>query len=275
MIGVVACSLSQGFPETPPGTRNPAAPLNLERNIVSPSSSSATRRILAVGAAFGLAVSLAGCAQLAEVFNGLQQQPGVVEEPVAVASPTPLATEDVPFDSMFTYDGSVALSTDVADQLELRLEVWAANPKRTNEWDSTTPKTFGFAVNVYDNYVDEKAVLTQKRRVYISSISITSQTAQTSGQVQNPFQFSSDPRTLVPTDTLRSDRGLLLNSYQGGLLVPETTINQLPADTYGITLEFAMTIAVEGVADDDTSFSQQTVYQYLPIAISSDATTEE
>ena len=76
--------------------------------------------------------------------------------------------------------------------------------------------------------------------------SITSQTAQTSGQVQNPFQFSSDPRTLVPTDTLRSDRGLLLNSYQGGLLVPETTINQLPADTYGITLEFAMTIAVEG-----------------------------
>jgi hypothetical protein len=270
----VAWVLSGAPPDPPPGTRSPAAPLNLERNIVS-ISSSATRRILAVGAAFGLAVSLAGCSQLAEVFNGLQQQPGVAEEPVAYASPTPLTTEDIAFDSLFTYDGSVALSTDVADQLELRLEVWAANPKRTNEWDSTTPKTFGFAVNVYDNYVDEKAVLTQKRRVYISSISITSQTAQTSGQVQNPFQFSSDPRTLVPTDTLRSDRGLLLNSYQGGLLVPETTINQLPADTYGITLEFAMTIAVEGVADDDTSFSQQTVYQYLPIAISSDATTEE
>ncbi|MDZ8201156.1 fructose 1,6-bisphosphatase [Microbacterium sp. SSW1-59] len=241
---------------------------------MSTSSSPITRRVVAVGAAFGLAVSLAGCTQVAEIFNGVQQ-PAAADEPVAYASPTPLATEDIAFDSLFAYDGSVALSTDVADQLELRLDVWAADPKRTSEWDTSTAKTFGFAVNVYDHYVDEKAVLTQKRRVYISSISITSQTAQTSGQVQNPFQFSSDPRTLVPSDTLRSDRGLLLNSFQGGLLVPETTINQLPADTYGVTLEFAMTIAVEGVADDDDSFSQQTVYQYLPIAISSDEAAEQ
>ncbi|MDZ8274932.1 fructose 1,6-bisphosphatase [Microbacterium aquimaris] len=241
---------------------------------MSISTSPAVRRIFAVGAAAGLAVSLAGCTQVAEAFNGFQQ-PGAAEEPVAYASPTPLVTEDIAFDSLFTYDGSVSLSTDVADQLELRLDVWAADPKRTSEWDTDNAKTFGFAVNVYDHYVDEKAVLTEKRRVYISSISISSQTAQTSGQVQSPFQFSSDPRTLVPSDTLRSDRGLLLNSFQGGLLVPETTINQLPADTYGITLEFAMTIAVEGVADDDDSFSQQTVYQYLPIAISSDEEVAE
>ncbi|MGZ3051114.1 hypothetical protein AAER28_18250, partial [Pseudomonas aeruginosa] len=88
--------------------------------------------------------------------------------------------------------------------------------------------------------------LAQKRRVYISSVSITSQTAQSSGQVSSPFQFSADPRTLVPSDTLRSDRGLLLNSFQGGLLVPSTSIRQLPNDTYGITLEFALNISVEG-----------------------------
>jgi len=138
--------------------------------------------------------------------------------------------------------------------------------------------TFGFAVNVYDHRVDEKAVLTQKRRVYLSLVSITSQLSQSGlvqNQLQSPFQFSADPRTLVPTDTLRSDRGLLLNSFQGGLLVPETTIHQLPADTYGITLQFALQVWVEGAADDDSSFSQQTVYQVLPIAIfSPDAATQ-
>ena len=36
---------------------------------------------------------------------------------------------------------------------------------------------------------------------------------------------------------------------------------------HGITLEFALNISVEGTANSDTSFTQQTVYQYLPIAI--------
>jgi len=171
------------------------------------------------------------------------------------------------FASQFTYDGSVSLTTEVADGLEVTLDMWAVDSRRTQEWTTDREKTFGFAVNAYDQRTDEKAVLTQKRRVYISSISITSQTAQTSGQVQSPFQFSADPRTLVPADTNRSDRGLLLNSFQGGLHVPETTIHQMPNDTYGVTLEFAMNIWVEGGANDENSFSQQTVYQYVPIAI--------
>jgi len=66
---------------------------------------------------------------------------------------------------------------------------------------------------------------------------------------------------------LRSDRGLLLNSFQRALLVPQTTINQLPDDTYGVTLQFALTVSVEGTANDDNFFQQQTVYQVLPIAI--------
>lgn len=133
------------------------------------------------------------------------------------------------FDSQFTYDGSVALSTEVADQLEVRLDVWAADPKRTLEWTPTRAKTLGFAVNVHDHRVDEKAVLTEKRRVYLSSVSVTSQTAQTSGQVQSPFQFSADPRTLVPSDTLRSDRGLLLNSFQGASSSPRRRSASCPA----------------------------------------------
>ena len=229
-------------------------------------------RVAFTAVAFALVVPtlLSGCSQIADVIG---QFPGQAGSNASVVVPTPVPQSSAgtkPFDSQFTYDGSVRLTSEVADGLELRLDVWAVDPKRTMEWTATNEKQLGFAVNSVDNRVDEKAVLAQKRRVYVSSISITSQTAQTSGQVSSPFQFSADPRTLVPSDTLRSDRGLLLNSFQGGLLVPTTSIRQLPTDTYGITLEFALNVAVEGTANTDTSFSQQTVYQYLPIAIFAD-----
>ncbi|KTR93842.1 fructose 1,6-bisphosphatase [Microbacterium testaceum] len=213
-------------------------------------------------------LSLSGCAQVVDAFNAFQGHSSTNQSVVVPTAAPQAAASSMPFDSRFTYDGSVSLSSEVADGLEVRLDVWAVNPKRTMEWTPANEKQFGFAVNVVDHRVDEKAVLTQKRRVYLSAVSITSQTAQTGGQVSNPFQFSADPRTLVPSDTQRSDRGLLLNSFQGGLLVPSTSIRQLPNDTYGITLEFALNVAVEGSANTDTSFSQQTVYQYLPIAIS-------
>jgi hypothetical protein len=236
-----------------------------------PSPRRARRAALGVALALVGALSLSGCAQIVEGFNNLQgidSADATANQDAVRPSASPSAS--MTFNSQFSYDGSVQLTTDVADDLALELNVWAVDSKRTQEWTPNREKTFGFSVNVYDHRVDDKAVLTEKRRVYISSIQIMSQTAQTSGQVQSPFQFSADPRTLVPTDTLRSDRGLLLNSFQGGLLVPEQTIHQLPADTYGMTLEFAMTITVEGTANTDTSFQQQTVYQYLPIAIFQD-----
>lgn len=212
-------------------------------------------------------VALTGCAQLFESFNDLQGNVNHVTPDQQTSEGGQPAEETMVFDSVFTRDGSVSLSSDVADQLEVRLDVWAADPKRTMEWHPQGPKSFGFSVNVYDHRVDEKAVLAEKRRVYISQIAISSQTSQTSLQTSAPFQFSADPRTLVPADTLRSDRGLLLNSYQGGLLVPELTINQLPEDTYGVTLQFALTVTVEGQANTESSFAQQVVYQQLPIAI--------
>lgn len=237
------------------------------------SHSRGLRAFAAAGVVSLAMIPLSGCADVANAFNDMQN------DTVSIPTPQPSGTAaDMVFDSSFTYDGSVSLTYEVADDLEVRVDVWAADPKRTQQWTPENEKTFGFSVNVYDNRVDEKAVLTQKRRVYLSMVSITSQLSQTAvnqGQMQSPFQFSADPRTLVPTDTLRSDRGLLLNSFQGGLLVPETTIRQLPADTYGITLQFALQVAVEGTANDENSFAQQTVYQVLPIAIFSPTATTE
>lgn len=224
------------------------------------------RRLAAVAVAAAAVLSLTGCAQVVEAFNGISSDANAVATPAPVATPVQGEAE-MPFDSQFTYDGSVQMTYEIADGLEIILDFWAVDSKRTREWHADNPKTFGFAVNVHDSRVDEKAVLKQKRRVFLSNVSINSQTAQSSNQVSSPFQFSADPRTLVPTDTIRSAKGLLINSYQGGLLVPETTINQLPQDTYGITLQFALDIWVEGNANDAKSFSQQTVYPVVPIAI--------
>jgi len=227
----------------------------------------ARRRLAIVALAAAAALSLSGCSQIVEAFNGISSSKDNAQA-VPAPNATPAAgTTEMPFDSQFTYDGSVQMTYEVADGLQIILDFWAVDSKRTREWHPDNPKTFGFAVNVKDTRVDEKAVLKQKRRVFLSNVTISSQTAQTSNQVSSPFQFSADPRTLVPTDTIRSNRGLLINSYQGGLLVPETTINQLPQDTYGITLQFALDIWVEGTADDDKSFAQQTVYPVIPIAI--------
>lgn len=222
-------------------------------------------RVVAVALSAALALSMTGCAQVVEAFNSISAPQDAGATP-GVNSPVD-GGEQMPFDSQFTYDGSVQMTYEIADQLEVVLDFWAVDSKRTHEWYADAPKTFGFAVNVHDRRVDEKAVLKQKRRVFLSNVSISSQTAQTSNQVSSPFQFSADPRTLVPTDTIRSSKGLLINSYQGGLLVPETTINQLPPDTYGITLQFALDVWVEGTANDAKSFGQQTVYPVIPIAI--------
>ncbi|WOQ69201.1 fructose 1,6-bisphosphatase [Microbacterium limosum] len=217
------------------------------------------RRAALIAAILAAALAASGCAQVREMIAG--------DEPATVATPTSSPTPEIPFDSEFSYEGSVSLSSSVGDELEIDLDVWAVDPRRTMEWSPNDEKVFGFAVNAVDNRVSERAVLTDKRRVYLSQVSITSATAQESGSSTSPFQFMADPRTLVPSDTLRSDRGLLLNTFQGGLLVPETPIQQLPADTIGITLNFALTVWVEGAANDDASFSQQTVYQSVPVAI--------
>lgn len=220
-----------------------------------------TRTIRATAATAILAASLlatAGCSQIAAIA-----QPIVERTPDAPASAA--GTDAAAFESVLTQDGSVSLTTDVADDLQVTIDVWAESPKRTQEWTTTGDKTFGYAINVADYRVAEKATLDQKRRVYLSQLTVTSTLSPT--QTPGPFSFTTDPRTLVPSDAMASDRGLLLNSYQGGLLVPESTISQLPDGTTGITLDFALTLSAEGSPNSDSSFVDRTIHQTLPIAI--------
>ncbi|MDN3312197.1 fructose 1,6-bisphosphatase [Microbacterium oryzae] len=222
-----------------------------------------TRTIRATAATAILAASLlatAGCSQIAAMA-----QPIVERTPDAASSASAAGTDAAAFESILTQDGSVSLTADVADDLQVTIDVWAESPKRTQEWTTTGDKTFGYAINVADYRVAEKATLDQKRRVYLSQLSVTSTLSP--AQTPGPVNFTTDPRTLVPSDAMSTDRGLLLNSFQGGLLVPESTISQLPDGTTGITLDFALTLSAEGSPNSDGSFSEQTIHQTLPIAI--------
>ncbi|MTE24526.1 fructose 1,6-bisphosphatase [Microbacterium sp. ZXX196] len=208
-------------------------------------------RPFAAALALVAVLAAAGCARIE----------GAVDAALAPAEPTETATA---FASDFTTDGSVLLTSDVADALEVRLEAWAVDSKRTSEWTPAAANTFGLAVNVADYRAEERAVLADKRRVYLADIAIAS-TLAPSGAA-GPLAFQADPRTLVPADTTRSDRGLLLNSYQGGLLLPETALGAVPADTTGVTLEVTLTLAIEGAADGG-DFQTVTLDQEIPIAI--------
>lgn len=189
---------------------------------------------------------LSGCGQLSALVDAVADDVG----------PEPAATAPA-FESPFTDDGSVSLSTDVADDLEVRLDVWAvASP--------AAETTFGMAVNAYDYRAPENAVLAQKRHVYLSLVTITS--TLNPSQAAGPLQLTTDPRTLVPSDTLQSDRGLLVNSRHGGLLIPETTIPPLPEGTDGITLDIVLTLSVDADANGAGTRHEVTVHHALPIA---------
>ena len=97
---------------------------------------------LAAVVALGGPITLSGCTQVVDAFNALQAQTSGGGQSVVVATPAPQSTASaMPFDSRFTYDGSVSLSSEVADGLELRLDVWAVDPTRTMEWTSTNAVT--------------------------------------------------------------------------------------------------------------------------------------
>jgi hypothetical protein len=223
------------------------------------SRSRAVRAALLGGLAMA-SVGLGGCGTFAPLL-------GSAPEPlnVSVGTPAPTGTPALVFDSVFTDMGSVHPTVSIGPQLELELDMWTE--QKTHEWSTAGEKLFSFVIDVHDGAVPAEAPFDTKRHVYMSNIAVTATTSTTSGVSVSPFVLDSDP-VLVTLDpeALRSDHGLLITSPKGGFQLESNQIGALSADTYGVVLDFAMTISAETVAGGG-SYSTQVVHVPVPVAI--------
>jgi len=219
-----------------------------------------TSRTIVAGGLSVLALGLTGCSSFLPLIGA---QP--VQQNVVVATPTPTATPELVFDSVFTDMGSIHPTLMIGPDLELQLDMWTE--QKTHEWYTDSDKLFSFVISVFDNAVPAEAPFATKRQVFMSNISVTATTSTTSGASVSPFVLDTDP-TLVTLDpeALRSDKGLLITSPKGGFQLESNQIGQLSADTYGVILDFAMTISSESIAGTG-GYSTQVVHVPVPVAI--------
>ncbi|QYF74801.1 hypothetical protein [Cryobacterium sp. PAMC25264] len=219
-----------------------------------------TSRTVLAGGLTMLALGLTGCSSFTPLIGA---QP--LQNVAAAATPTPSATPDLVFDSVFTDMGSVHPTLMIGDDLELQLDMWTE--QKTHEWYTDSEKLFSFVINVFDRSVPADAPFAAKRLVYMSNISVTATTSTTSGASVSPFVLDTDPLlvTLDP-EALRSADGLLITSPKGGFQLESNQIGTLSADTYGVMLDFAMTISAESSAGAG-GYTKQIVHVPVPVAI--------
>ncbi|WP_213815998.1 hypothetical protein [Glaciihabitans sp. dw_435] len=222
-----------------------------------------TRFALAASAiALSAMVGLTGCS-LSSILGPQPQSAALTavdSTPVPTATKTPLV-----FNSVFTDMGSVHSKVMIADQLELELDVWTE--QKTHEWFPDSDKAFSFVINVFDQSVSPEAAFANKRKVYMSRISVAAKTTTSSGASTSPFVLDTNPLavTLDP-EALRSKSGLLVTSPKGGFQLEDNRIGQLASDTYGVTLDFAMVIHAE-TSKGTGDYSSQTIHIPVPVAI--------
>ncbi|WP_440710332.1 hypothetical protein [Herbiconiux sp. YIM B11900] len=231
-------------------------------------------RTLSVGAALATVVALSGCSTIMPLF-GIQPTPGVYNGASAGTSADTEAASasdgTLQFASVFTDMGSVHPTVDIADQLQLKLDVWTE--QKTHDWTPLADKRFSFVIGVIDNRVPAAAPFDQKRRVYMSNLTVTAKTSTASGVVETPYNLNTDPlKVTLDPEALRSEQGLglLITSPKGGLQLESQQIGVVADDTQGVMLDFAMQLSYE-TAPLSNTYTTQIVHQYVPIAIFSEA----
>jgi hypothetical protein len=217
-------------------------------------------RAALLGGAAVLAVLVTGCATFSPL---LSSQP--TQQNVGLSTAAPAGAPELVFDSVFTDMGSVHPTVSIGPALDLELDMWTE--QKTHEWSTDGEKLFSFVISVYDRAVPAEAPFDTKRHVYMSNIAVTATTSTTSGASVSPFVLNTDP-VLVTLDpeALRSEHGLLITSPKGGFQLESNQIGALSPDTYGVLLDFAMTVSTEAVAGGG-AFSTQVVHVPVPVAI--------
>jgi uncharacterized protein YceK len=225
-------------------------------------------RTLSIGAAVAATVALSGCSTIMPLF-GIQPTPGAASGVDSTTTDVGASANDasLQFASVFTDMGSVHPTIDLAPNLQLKLDVWTE--QKTHDWTPLADKRFSFVIGVYDNNVPAEATFDQKRRVYMSNITVTAKTSTASGTVETPYVLNTDPlKVTLDPEALRSDQGLglLITSPKGGFQLESQQIGVVAADTQGLMLDFALQVSYE-TSPGSNAYTTQVVHQYVPVAI--------
>jgi hypothetical protein len=243
-------------------------------------------RSAGIAAALATVVALSGCSTIMPFFGIQPTAPGAAGAAGSAGAGAGAGTTadsttadlganttdgSLQFASVFTDMGSVHPTVDIADQLQLKLDVWTE--QKTHDWTPMADKRFSFVIGVYDNKVPAEAPFDQKRRVYMSNITVTAKTTTVSGAVETAYNLNNDPlKITLDPEALRSEQGLglLITSPKGGFQLESQQIGVVSDDTLGMMLDFAFQVSYE-TAPLANTYMTQVVHQYVPVAIFSEA----
>lgn len=226
------------------------------------------KRRTAIRIASALAASALTLTTLA-ACDGFTPPGWVAETPASTAtgSATPTATcSTFGFESVFSQYGSVHYTLILAPGLTLYTDMWTE--QLTHDWTATSDKQLNYVINVVDTHANEDDPFSDKRKVYMSELSVTANTVQKSGATTAAYKLDDDPRdiTLDPEALQSKKYGLLITSPKGGFQYEKTEIGQVPDDTYGLNMDFALTMSTQ-TAKGSKKYTTDTYTFTLPIAI--------
>ncbi|MDM4763788.1 hypothetical protein QT381_12295 [Galbitalea sp. SE-J8] len=223
-------------------------------------------RIVLAAATSVLALStLAAC-------DGFNPPPWANPNGGDASSPAPTSScSNFGYDSLFSQFGTVKYSYVLADNLTLYLDMWTEQP--THSWYADTPKKLTYTIQVVDSNARPEDAFKFKRKVYLSAMHVTATTVEKDNQSTVAYELDKKPAevTLDPEALQSKKYGLLITSPKGGLLYQNTEIDAVPDDTYGLNLDFQLTVNAQAKLASK-SYDTSRIDIALPIAIFSAAT---
>lgn len=218
-----------------------------------------TRSTSAALAATVLALTLSSCSLLDDFTGG-------DDEPVATTSTAPTETY---YDSQFTRDGTFQ-SHIALDQVDFVYTLYPTkSTPRTNEWYPAGSKFFSFTFQAYDLARQLRDPFETKRKVYLSTISVTTATVRSDGGApETPYTLEADAKTITldPEPLTLDPYGMLITSPKGAFELRNQEITGTAEATIGIDMTLSAVVFIETSAGSGR-FAQQTITQQVPIAI--------
>jgi len=218
-------------------------------------------RLFPAAAAMLLAgtVLLSGCS----VFDDLTSS----NDPSPTPTTSPSATE-TPYPSQFTRDGTFQSHIEINGMDYVYTLYPTKSTPRTNEWYPKGNKYFSFTFQVYDLNRDIRDAFSTKRRAYLSTIKVDSNTVTyDGGKVEHPYELNAEAKTITfDPEPVTTKYGMLITSPKGAFELRNQKIKPTSTDTKGIDLHFTATVWVQE-SPGSTKFVKKVIKQKVPIAI--------